>query len=233
MSWMHRMILGGLMLRAPDDDKGGGGGGAPDPAKEMETLKNQNAELMKRLEALEAKKKDPPADDPDLMDHAKKAAAEKDKKNNDAKALESALRFNLGAGEWLKTNASLLPKDIDGIFKASEKESYDSAIEKDASLKSGIIQSFFNVQDNLDLLTPSQKTALEDFLKLTKNGKQEKAQQLYDTIFEPTFEMLKRIKKAQHLNNGSKNETDGEKALAERMMKLSKKHYLGEKENGA
>lgn len=197
------------------------------------TQKTKDDEIAKLKADLEKhnKQKDPAADDPDLLAQAKKAREEKDKKNNDSKSLEAALRFNMGSKDWLKTNASLLPKDIEGIFTASERETYDSAIEKDAALKSGIIQSFFQVQENLDLLTASQKSALEDFLKLTKNGKQEKAQQLYDSIFEPTFEMLKRIKKAQHLNNGTKNQSDGEKALADRMKTMSRKHYLGEKSN--
>lgn len=187
------------------------------------------AKIKADLEKATKKGDPPPADDPDLLAKARKAADEKNKKTNDAKSMEAALRFSLGSKDWLKTNQSLLPKDIEGIFNAADKESYDSAVEKDAALKSGIVQSFFNVQANLDLLTPSQKSALEDFQKLTLNGKQEKAQHIYDTIFEPTFEMLKRITKAQQLNNGQKNQTDGEKALAERMMKLSKQHYLGEK----
>ena len=200
-------------------------------ASHEKMIKEKDDELGKTKGELEklTKTKTPPADDPDLLDKARKESAEKDKKNNDAKALEAALRFSMGSKDWLKTNQALLPKDIEGIFSAADKETYDSAIEKDAALKAGIVQSFFSVQANLDLLTTSQKSAIEDFLKLTKNGKQEKAQTVFDTYFEPTFEMLKRLEKAKQLNNGTKNQTDGEKALADRMMKLSKKHYLGEK----
>jgi len=192
--------------------------------------KAKDAEIAKMKADLEAATKKPdPKDDPELLEKARLEREEKEKKGNDSKALEAALRFSLGSKDWLKANASLLPKDIEGVFSNAEKETYDSAVEKAASIQSSIVQGFFQVQENLDLLTPSQKSAIEEFLKLTKNGKQSKAPQIYDTIFEPTFEMLKRIKKAEQLNKGEKNQTDGEKALADRMMKLSKKHYLGEK----
>lgn len=246
MSWMQRMILGGLILRAPEGDGGGGGGGGSGdgkggsgdgkggegkPSPEVEALRTQNADLLKRLEALEAKGKPKPEDD-DLLEKEKKARAEKDRKNSDAKAIEAALKFSLGAKDWVKTNSSLLPKEVEGIFAAAEKETYDSAIEKDQAIKSSLITAFFQQQANLDLLTPSQKTALEDFQKLTKNGKQEKAQHIYDSIFEPTFEMLKRIKKAEQLRRTGETEgTDADQAYRDRMIKLSKKHYLGEREN--
>jgi hypothetical protein len=207
------------------DEKKEGEGGGPDP---VEALKTQNAELLKRLEALEGKSK-PPPEDPDLLEKAKKEREEKEAKGADAKALEAALRFTMGSKEWVKNNGSLLPKDIEGVITNADKETYDSAVEKAGAVQSSILQSFFQVQENLDLLTPSQKTAIEEFLKLTKNGKQVKAPTLYDSIFEPTFEMLKRIKKAEQLNSKDKFQSDGEKALAERMMTLSKKHYLGDK----
>ncbi len=202
---------------------------APEPGKELADLKASNAALMARLDALE--KKPAPADDPDLAAKAKAAQDAKDKASGDTKAIENALKFSLSAKDWLKTNASLLPKNIQGIFDEAEKERYENAIEKDSAIKSSVIQSFFNVQENLDLLTPSQKSALEDFQKLTKNGKQEKAQNFYETIFEPTFESLKRIKKAEQLGKqGHSTATDVEQAYKDRLMKGSKKHYLNEKD---
>lgn len=216
------------------DGKGGtGAGGAtsdktPDLAKEVADLKAANTALMEKFEALWGKKT-PDTKDDDLIDKAKKQKEIDDKKTIDHKALESALKFSLKADEFLKTNQSLLPKDVSEIFKQAEKEKYDNAIEKDAAIKAGIIQSFFSVQTNLDLLTPSLKISLDDFLKLTKNGKQEKAQSIYDNIFEPAFEMLRRVKKAEALGKGFNSDDDGETAYKNKMIDLSKKHYLGAK----
>lgn len=215
-----------------DDKKTDDKGGAPqDFSKAIEALQTQNAALLARLEKLDAKNAGSDPDDKTLLDKVKLQRDIDDQKSADTKTIESALRFSLKSEEFLKNNASILPKDVADIFATAEKEKYASAVEKDAAIKSGIIQSFFSIQANLDLLTPSQKTGLEDYLKLTKNGKQDKAQATYDAIFEPTFEMLKRVKKAEQLNKGLGSPTGSEDAYKKKLMSLSKKHYLGEKQD--
>lgn len=193
----------------------------PDFQKEFDTLKATNQALLSRLEALEGKK----PDEKDLNDKAKDLRSKEEKTQNDTKALEAALRFSLSSADWLKTNAALLPKDIADIFKAAEKENFETPIEKDAALKAGIIQSFFGVQSNLDLLTPGLKNELEEFLKLTKTGKQERAQEIYNSVFEPAFEMLRRVKKAEALSKGFGDPSDSESSYKKRLMEHSQKHY--------
>lgn len=186
-----------------------------------------------KLKATPPKKDDPPNPDPekekDLADKARLAREEGDKKAKYEKSLEKALNFNIGSPAFLKDNAGLLPKTVEGIFVAAEKEKYDSAIDKSNAIKAGVISEFFAVQSNHDLLTASQKLEIEEFLKLTKNGKQERVESVYAMIFEPTLETLRKVEKAKQLNTGTKNQTDVEKQLAERMMKASKAHYLGDK----
>lgn len=216
------------------EGEGTGGGGAPDPAKELAELRSSNASLMARLEALEKGK---PAgggapEDKDLETKAREMREKESKSSSDSKALEAALRFSLNSAEFLKTNQAILPKEVSDIFKAAESEKFESAIEKDAAIKAGMIQSFFKVQSNLDLLTPGLKSTLDEYLKLTKNGKQEKAQQVFDSVFEPAFEMLKRIKKAEALGKGFGAPTNSDDAYKAKMMNLSKRQYLGEKQNG-
>jgi hypothetical protein len=226
-----------FMIMDPDPAGGGGGGGTgnppapakPDAGADLAALKSQNEALMKRLEALEGKGNPPPKDDSDLADKARKEREKAEASNADSKKLESALRFSLGAPEWLKTNATLLPKTIEGILAQADKENYGNAVEKDSAIKAGIISEFFAIQANTDLLTASQKLALEDFQKLTKNVKQERAQQIFDSIFEPTFEMLKRIKKAEQLSKGTVDQSDVSAAHRDKIVNFSRKHFLGEK----
>lgn len=246
----HRFLAGYIACTVLMDEAGGGkggggsgtggeggkgaGGGETDHKKEIGELRTANEALMKRLEALEGKKKteNNPADDPDLAQKAEKDRLAKEKQASDQKAIEAALKFSLGAKDWLKSNESLLPKSVASIFEQAENEKYASAIEKDGSIKSALIQEFFKVQANLDLLTDSQKSALDEFLSLTKNAKQEQAQKVYAVIFEPTFEMLKRIKKAEQLRqDGHSTATDSDEKYKDRMVMLSRKHYLGEKAN--
>jgi len=154
-----------------------------------------------------------------------------DKKKSEFKALESAITFNTAGKEFLKTHESILPKEAADIFAAAEKETYDTPVQKASNIKSGIITEFFKVQSNLDLLTPTHKQTLDGFLKLTKNAKEDKAQEIYENIFEPAIEMLKRIKKAEEVNrsqNGLASVTGSEAAYEKRMRDLSEKHYLRE-----
>lgn len=200
-----------------------------DHSKDIAELKAQGVSLLARLEKLAPADVKTTTADPTLLDKARSQREADDKRTGDTKALEAALKFDIGAEQFLKTNESLLPKDITDLFEQSKKETYDSAVEKVSALKAGMIQSFFSVQANLDLLTPGLKTHLDDYLKLTKTGKQERAQSVYDSIFEPAFEMLKRIKKAEALNKGFGTEGDADTAYKNKMIALSKKHYLGEK----
>ena len=202
----------------------------PDPTPD---LQKTNEALMARIDALEkrleAKTPEPPTkDDDDLTKKAEALRGEERKKADESKALEAALKFSLNAEQWLKNNETLLPQEIKDIFTAAEKENFDNAIEKDQAIKSGIIQSFFKVQANFDLLTQGQKVTLENFLKLTKNGKQEKAAEVFDMIFEPALETVRREKKAEALAKGHSPDGGFQEAYKKKLMDLSKKHYLRE-----
>jgi hypothetical protein len=207
-----------------DPGAGKGDAGQGDLAAQLAALKAEN----ERLKAASGKVGQS-GDDPDLGEKARREREAADKDSARTKKLESSIKFNLSSKEFLKQNESLLPKEVTDIFSQAEKETFADAIEKDSAIKSGLIQAFFQVQANVDLLTPGQKAQLDSYLKLTKNGKQDKAQEMYDMIFEPAFEMLKRVKRAEALGKGYGGGTDADTAYKNKMMSLSKKHYLGEK----
>lgn len=216
----------------------GGGSGAAGGAAGGETVtltKAQYDEIMSRLPAKQAGGAgggNQPDNTPSLNDKAKQEQEARDKAANDSKSLEGALRFSMGVADFIKTNAELLPKDFEGIVTAAEKENYGSATEKAIAIKSAFIQSYFSQQANLDQLTPGQKSQVEDWLKLTKTARLEKAVMLYDNVFEPAFEMSKRVRKATQLaQSGQVNSTDAEKAYRDKLIKGSRKHYMGEKAN--
>jgi hypothetical protein len=224
---MIKMIGMGILRDKAGDPPAGGG--TPPAGTPPATPPEDVAALKAKLAAYEQKEKESSTE---LVDKAKAIREETDKKKSDYKALESAITFNTQGKDFLKTHESILPKEAADIFAAAEKETYDSPVQKASNIKSGIITEFFKVQANLDLLTPTHKQTLDGFLKLTKNGKEEKAQEIYENIFEPAIEMMKRIKKAEEVNrsqNGLGNLTDQEAAYTKRMRELSEKHYLGEK----
>lgn len=214
-----------------DGKKGGtGGGSAGDPAARIAALEAQIAELVKGQKGGgSGGSSNSNQDDPDLQEKARREREKADREGARTRQLENALKFNLKSAEFLKQNGSLLPKDVSDIFGQAEKENFSDAIEKDSAIKSGLIQSFFAVQANVDMLTAGQKASLDEYLKLTKNEKQNRAQQMYDMVFEPAFEMLKRVKKAEALSKGYGGGSDAETAYKQKLMASTRKHYLGEK----
>lgn len=216
---------GGTGQPAP---KQGEGQPAPKPSNELESIKAQNAELIKRLEAMESRFK-PASTEPDLSEKTRIEREAAEKKSADQKKIATALKFTMGSPDWLKNNATLLPKTIPDLFVKAEKETYESEIEKADAIKVGIVNEFFAVQGNLDLLTESQKNLLEDWKKLTKNEKQDRVHNIYDLVFEPSFERLRGQRKAEQLSKGLGDSTHFEDAYKKRLMEISRKHYLGEK----
>lgn len=233
MNWL-KFITGQFQVMAPDPDPGGGGGkGDPKPTPDeppawAKQLMDDNKALRAELDKVKPKGDPDPKDD-DLATKAAKERTEKEGKQKNEKSLESAIGFNHAGAAFVKDNAAFIPKTIEGIFAAAEKETYDSVIEKANAIKAGIVSEFFAVQSNVDFLTGAQKIQLDEFLKLTKNGKQDRVDSIYAMIFEPTLDAIKKVERAKQVGKGGKDQSDGEKALADRMMNMSKKHYLGDK----
>ncbi len=233
--WFERFY--GLFDEKNDSGSGAGAGdkGKSDDKKSDEgsDLAKENADLKARLAKFESKNKDEDNNNTDdLAERARKERETKDKQGADHKAIESAITFNLQKEDFLKQNVALLPESVKDLFSTADKETYDSPVQKASEIKSGLIQEFFKVQSNVDVLTASQKTALADFLKLTKDGKREKAQTIYDNIFEPAIGMLKAIKKTEEVNRARNGYGDGsDSAYKEKLISHSRQHYLGEKKN--
>lgn len=223
-------LIGMGMLRDKAGDGGDGSGGDKGDkgsGGSVTLSKEQFDAIMAKLPKEPEKKAE---DDPTLADKARKEREDNEKKQGYEKTLESALNFNIAGKDFVKVNAGLLPKTIESLFTQAEKEIYGSAIEKANAIKVGVVSEFFAVQANHDLLTGSQKIQLDEFLKLTKNGKQDRIENIYSMIFEPTLETLRKVEKAKQVNSGGKDQSDSEKMQVERMIKMSKKHYLGEKD---
>lgn len=221
-----------------DKDKGDGAGGAgdggnkPDLAQiqaDLAAAKAESEKLKAELDKLKAGKKTDDEGDDDLLSKAKKDAESKSKSKEDATKLEDAIKFNLSASDFFKKNSDLLPSNVENILATADKETYDSVFDRVNAIKVGILQSFFEVQSNIDLLTASQRKGIDDYLKLTKNGKEQRASSIFETIFEPTLENLRRVKKAEELSKGFSNGNDSEKAYKERLIKQARKSHLGEK----
>lgn len=206
-----------------------------------ETTEQKLAAALKREEDLKAelekhKKTPKPDEDDDLRKKVQKDKETAEQVAAQTKLIERALGFNMGIHQFVKDNKDLLPAEIAAIVAQADKETYDDAQAKASAVKAAVIQSYFSVQANLESITPAQKTSLDDYLKLTKTGKESKAADIYENIFEPALETVRRVKKAEEVGRsrsgfGATNETNS--AYKERLIKISRKTHLGEKEQRA
>lgn len=188
-------------------------------------LKAKDDEHVKTKSELDKYTKTKNDDAASLEEKARKDREDKEKSGKHEKSLESAITFNNSTKDFLKNNEGLLPKSIEGIFQAAEKVTYDSAIQKANEIKVGIFSEYFKIEENLKDLTGPQKIEVDAFLKLSKTGKEQDIERVYSMIFEPVLESARKVEKARQLNNGHKNQTEGEKGFADKMMKMSQKHY--------
>lgn len=195
-------------------------------ATKTETQKDDTQALREELDQLRKEKSQWSSQNTTLNDKVKMDQEERLKRDSDSKSLESALTFNLTSADFLKANDSVLPKEISEIFQMASKEKYENAIQKASATKAAIIQSFFSQQSNVDFLTDSQKLSLADYLKLTKNGKEEKAREIYDNLFEPSLAALKRVKKAEEIfksKQGFGLSTNSDQSYKDKLSKMAEK----------
>lgn len=155
----------------------------------------------------------------DLRKKVQKEREDREKSEADAKVIEQVVAFNLGLDGFVERNKDLLPSEIPDIVRAASAERYETAAEKAAAVKRAIIESYFAVQANVDCLTETQKRELDDYQRLTVKGRTDRAAVIYSTLFEPTLEMNRRIRKAEELARGSRG-VPANSAVAEYHKKL-------------
>jgi len=205
---------------------------------ENKRLADQSSSYKKNIDEMKAKLKptnnnkdeqQQQQGDDDLLSKAKKEQADKEAAAKGDKTLESALQFNLSVNNFVKENKDLLPEDFTKVLELSEKESYDSPKQKADAIRSGLIQSFFSIKDHNEALTENQKKSLADFMKLTKNGKEGKSHEIYENVFEPAFEMVRRLKKQEDKQKVAKSEGTNSSSYKEKLMKGSQEKYFGKR----
>ena len=209
-----------------------------DAKAERDTLKAENEKLKAAAPKTEPKPDPKPDDKKTTTDEEElRVKAQKDKEASEAQAtqarrMEGAVKFNMKVGEFVKTNKEILPEEMEQILKTANTEKYDSEVERANAVRVAMIQSFFGVQKNVDELHANQRKALESYLGLTKKAKEEKAADVFENIFEPAFETLVKLKKAEELAKGAAGfatSSTGENKYKEKLVKASRQTYLGEK----
>lgn len=212
MQAMLQDMKPGLKLFNDGGTGGGGGGGTGTPppgtgtpppdatATALAAAQAQIKEMQAAIAKLTPGTGTPPPADKTLAEKAEAERLAREKNQTDVSKIERDLTYNLGVKKFVEDHKAFLSEDVQGILAQAEKEKYDSAGQKAAELRTEIIEAFFKVQANSDILTAAQKRILADFGKLTKDGKRQDSEKVYESVFEPALEMVKRVKKAEELN---------------------------------
>lgn len=184
----------------------------------IESLSSQIAELKggKKLES-------------DLYSKTEDHNKEREKTDQTSKEIEEAVLFNSSIPSFIQDNRDILPSDVSDIIAVADKERYDRVSDKERAVKSAILQSFFKIESNLDLLTQTQKRLIDDYFKLSSKGKEDRAKDVYSNVFEPSVMMLKKIKKAEEVaksRNGVRIGSKPEQDYLEKMIKISKQKHM-------
>lgn len=195
---------------------------------DAETKSKAEADRKKAEDDLKLK----PKPEDDLQQKALKEKEAGQDKVKEMTRIEGALRFNMSANQFVKDNEDLLPAEVSSILRVSEKEVYDNALQRANAVKAAFVKSFFAIEDNVGALTANQKVQLDDYLKLTKNGKEDKANEIYENLFEPALETMRKVKKAEQVGlarNGFAGTNQVEDAYKQRLINQAKQAHLGEK----
>lgn len=214
--------------------------------EEIKALQDAKAESDRKLTEMQAEleklKKPPPKEEPEKDEDDLGKKAEKDRKAlEDAKGktrrIQQALKFEMSLPEFTKANKGIVPADFEGILERAGKENFDDAVAKAIAIKSSFLSTFFTVKENYESLTASQKEVVDGFLGQTKIGREEQAEKLYETIFEPALESIKKVRKAEQLNRARNGFSDGGSSVIkdyeQRIIKQSEAAYQKKKKGAA
>ena len=196
---------------------------------EIKAMKDEIATLKKGAPT-------PPPADPSLADKALKEREAKDKETANGVRIERDIAYNMGLKKFVEDHKPYLSEDINGILAQAEKVKYDSAGQKASELRAEIVDAFFKVQSNVDILTAAQKRNLADFQKLTKDGKRQESEKVYESVFEPALEMVKRVKKAEELNLAARGFATAQggplAAYKQKLLEAAKRVIINKKKAG-
>lgn len=161
-----------------------------------------------------------------INEEAKNKVKEEEAANNDREDLESSIKFNMGISKFVEDNEALLPKEAKKIIETINAKTYKSEKKKADEVRKSLIDSFIEVQENIDILPASQKEALSRYKSLTEDEKLKQSSSFWGIVdVGINHKML--TKKASQLSKTGE-ETGNVGAFEQRFIDLGKK-YLKEK----
>lgn len=164
--------------------------------------------------ALEERAKDKEPEKNIVDDAKQKLAEEQAAKNNNAE-MESAIKFNMNIEKFVKDNEKVLPSEAKKIIETIGGRNFGSESEKANNTRKAIIDSFIQLQANIDVLPASQKEAVERYKNLTEEEKVKQSSRFWGIVDVGTTNKVLMRKAEQQRGDSSGNADDFEKRFLE------------------
>lgn len=106
-----------------------------------------------------------------IVNEAKSKLNQEQQAAADRADIESAIKFNMNIDKFVTDNQALLPAEAKKILETVNGKSYSSEKSKADELRKSLIDSFIQVQANIDALPQSQKDQVNIYKALTEDEK--------------------------------------------------------------
>lgn len=184
--------------------------------EEFQKMQDDYTALLKEVEALKNANKnspDPGTKDPapgagkqtdSTLDDVQKKAREQAEAAAREKALEAAVRFNLGAKSFLEQYKDFLPATCAGILEEVDKKTFSNEEAKARNLQKNLLSAYLSEQENLDMLPDTLKARAMEFKKLADDDKEKAAPNFWDVLKlgVDRKQLLKQAEEAKKANSG-------------------------------
>lgn len=156
-----------------------------------------------------------------------KAAVDAEKNAETALAqIQESVKFNLSINEFVEKNKSLLPDEASKILTTIASKNYASDNEKANILRQGLLDSFLEKKENIDVLTSSMKIKAEQYKALAESDKARRSTEFWDLV-EVGVALKQGSRKAEALNklNGGSAAGSSGNILEDKFMAAAKAKF--------
>lgn len=190
-------------------------------AQILDTMNKFNEFISKQGEPKEPEKD--PEKEKGLLGEAKKDVETKTNQENTQADIERALSFNMKIDEFVEKYKDILPQSTKSVVQIANGKTYSSAIAKADEIRKALIESYLEVQANIDCLPDGMKTKANAFKALTEDAKKVNSGQYWE-IVEVGAELQASKKRAEAINRANGNNNGQENAFRARFLSLGDKY---------
>ena len=125
--------------------------------------------------------------------------------------------------EFVEKYKDILPQSTKSVVEIANGKTYSSAIAKADEIRKALIESYLEVQANIDCLPDGMKTKANAFKALTEDAKKVNSGQYWE-IVEVGAELQASKKRAEAINRANGNNNGQENAFRARFLSLGDKY---------